>query len=148
MAVAAKWRALLADRRGASAVEFALIAAPLLLLIVGTVEYGRLIWTKQAMQSIAISTARCMGIRQLECSSGGAFSAAATRAMVVADANSIGVGLAAADVTLNKAAICNGISGFSQVTISYQFTSAAPAFLTAMATGGNLSATACFPNQS
>ncbi|WP_417307462.1 TadE/TadG family type IV pilus assembly protein [Devosia sp.] len=142
------WRRFIGDRAGASAVEFALIAAPLLLLIVGTVEYGRLIWTKQAMQSIAISTARCMGVAQSECSAGGTFSVATTRSMVITEAGKIGVSLEPGDVTLQKAAICNGISGFSQVTISYQFTSAAPEFLTAMATGGNLSATACFPNQS
>lgn len=134
--------------RGASAVEFALVAVPLLLLIVGTVEYGRLLWTRQAMQSIAVEAARCMGVKQTECRSGSSYSANATRQMVIARAGRIGVTLTANDVTLNPSTTCSGVAGFSQVSVSYTFTSAAPEMLTALATGGALSVSACFPNQS
>lgn len=36
---------LLRSTSGASAIEFALIAMPLLLFLFGTMEYGRLMWT-------------------------------------------------------------------------------------------------------
>jgi hypothetical protein len=51
-------------------------------------------------------------------------------------------------VSLNNAATCGGVSGFSQVAISYTFTTAAPALLTLLARGFTVPASACFPNHS
>jgi Flp pilus assembly protein TadG len=49
-------------RSGATAVEFALVIGPLLLVLLGTVEVSRLLWTRQAIQSVAIAGARCLGV--------------------------------------------------------------------------------------
>ncbi len=48
----------LADERGAAAVEFALIAVPLILLIVGTVDFGRLLYPRNNMIAAADVGAR------------------------------------------------------------------------------------------
>src|SRR5699024_8832101 len=88
------------DRSGASAVEFALIAAPLMLLLVGTIEVGRLFWTQHAIDEAAIAGARCMGIRAPACAdAGGAFDQDTTKTHVVAEARSMGVALDSSNVT-------------------------------------------------
>ncbi len=135
------------DEEGASAVEFALVAVPLLLLVVGTLEFGRLLWTRQLMQSLAISTARCVGVSQSECTVGGSFDSATAKAHVVAEAGRLGVPITAADVTIVPNTTCNGLTGFASVDITYTFVSAAPELIVALLTGPTVSATACFPNQ-
>ena len=132
---------------GASAVEFALVAAPLLMLVIGTLEFGRLLWTRQLMQSLAISTARCIGVSQTECTVGGSFDSATTKAYVVDEAGRLGVPITASDVAIQPTTTCNGLAGFASVTITYTFVSAAPELIVALLTGPTVSATACFPNQ-
>lgn len=51
-------RSLCRSRRGAAAVEFGLIAPILLLVLVGTIEAGRAIWTRNALQFAAEEAAR------------------------------------------------------------------------------------------
>ena len=48
----------LADERGAAAVEFALIAVPLILLMIGTVDFGRVLYTRNNMIAAADVGAR------------------------------------------------------------------------------------------
>jgi Flp pilus assembly protein TadG len=74
---------LLRDRRGATAVEMALICPVLLSLILATIEIGRLGWTQAALQFAVEEAARCASIRKDLCS-GPAQTAsyAATRAAV------------------------------------------------------------------
>jgi Flp pilus assembly protein TadG len=132
---------------GASALEFALVAVPLLLIIVGTVEYGRALWTQQAMQSLAISTARCIGVQQTQCTNSGIYNANKTSTWVIGEAAKLGVPLQAADITVNASTTCRGVAGFATVAISYVFVSAAPEFITALVLGPTLRADACFPVQ-
>lgn len=47
------WPRLLRDRRGNAAIEFALLATPLLLLLVGTVDYGLGIYRQMEVQNAA-----------------------------------------------------------------------------------------------
>jgi Flp pilus assembly protein TadG len=47
------------ERAGAQAVEFALTAPTLLLLILGGVEFGRFLWTESALQMSVEQAARC-----------------------------------------------------------------------------------------
>lgn len=56
--VLAVFRALLRDRKGASAVEFALIAPVLLLLVAGILAYGSVFATSLSLQQLAAETAR------------------------------------------------------------------------------------------
>lgn len=132
---------------GASALEFALLAVPLLLMIVGTIEYGRALWTQQAMQSLAIATARCIGVSQSECTSSGSYSSTKTNTYLIAEAARLGVALQSTNISVNAATSCQGVAGFATVAINYTFVSAAPAFITAMVLGPTLKANACFPNQ-
>jgi Flp pilus assembly protein TadG len=141
-------RRLLHHQGGASALEFALVAVPLLLIIVGTVEYGRALWTQQAMQSLAISTARCIGVQQTQCTNSGTYNANKTSTWVIGEAAKLGVPLQAVNLTVNASTTCRGVAGFATVTISYVFVSAAPQFVTSLLLGPTLRAEACFPVQS
>jgi Flp pilus assembly protein TadG len=136
------------DSGATSALEFGLVALPLLLLILGTVEYGRLLWTRQAMQSLAISTARCMGVLQTGCAAAWVYSAANTTKTIVTGAGALGVTITASNVQLNNAASCGGSAGFSSATVTYSFATYVPALILALAGGTALTVTACFPNQS
>jgi Flp pilus assembly protein TadG len=135
------------DRRAATALEFALIAVPFLALGLGSIEFGRLIWTREALQASAISGARCMGILESSCASAGAYSATGSTSYITSVANGWGITLPSSDLTLNAAATCAGVAGFSQVSISYTFQTILPRLITALAHGVSLSASACFPNQ-
>jgi Flp pilus assembly protein TadG len=143
-----KFWALLRCRRGASAIEFAITAGPFLLFVLGVFEFGRLLWTREALQEAAMAGARCMGILQSSCTTSGAYNAAQTENYVKTIANQWSVPLVASNVTPNPNATCGGIGGFSQVSITYTFTSVVPHLITALVGGVNLSTAACFPNQS
>lgn len=132
---------------GASALEFALLAVPLLLIVVGTIEFGRALWTQQAMQSLAISTARCIGVAQSECTVSGTYNLAKTNTYLIKEAARLGVALKASNITVNANTTCRSVTGFATVSINYAFVSAAPRFLTSLVLGPTLKAYACFPNQ-
>jgi Flp pilus assembly protein TadG len=133
---------------GTAAIEFGFIVGPLLLLLVGTVEVGRLVWTKIALQETANAGARCMGLKTASCATSGTYSSSLTTSYVSTLARGWAVTLAASNLTLSNSTTCGGQSGFSKVTISYTFQTAAPHLLTAFLGGVALSANACFPNQS
>jgi Flp pilus assembly protein TadG len=136
---------LAGDRSGGAAVEFGLVIGPFLLLLFGVIEFGRMLWTANAMQETAIAGARCMGILNASCAASGAYSSTNTTSYIETTSSSWGVPLTSTNITLNNAATCAGVSGFSQVTISYTFQTAVP-FITSLASNP-LTATACFPNQ-
>jgi Flp pilus assembly protein TadG len=135
------------NESGASALEFALLAVPLLLIIFGTIEYGRALWTQQAMQSLAIETARCIGVASTDCANSGTYSATRTRDHLITEAAKLGVSLSSGNITLNPSTTCRGVSGFATVAISYRFVTVVPDFITALMVGPTLNASACFPNQ-
>lgn len=141
-------RRVLGSRRGAAALEFAIIGTALMLLSVGMLEYGRLSWTREALQSVAIEGARCMGVQAPSCATAGVYSSSVTTTFLTNEAAAIGIGLTAASFTLNRSATCGSIGGFSQVSIAYSFQTAAPSLLPGLGSGFNLAAQACFPNQS
>jgi Flp pilus assembly pilin Flp len=58
-------RRLLADRRGASAIEFALVALPLLLLVVGVFEFAVMTAVAAMLESAALEAARFGATGQL-----------------------------------------------------------------------------------
>jgi TadE-like protein len=134
-------------RRATTAVEFAICGLAITLIVVGFVEFGRLVWTFEVLQEVAAEGARCMGLGANSCAAAGVYSAANTTTYVVNLATSRGVTITSAAITLNNAATCGGANGFSQVSISYDFTTAAPALLTTLVNGFTVPASACFPNQ-
>ena len=137
-----------ASRSGASAVEFALVVFPLMLVIFGVVEFGRAMWTREALQETAIAGARCLGVLNSNCATGRAYSASATTAYVQTVARAWGIDLPGTSVSLDRNATCAGVSGFSSVSINYTFQTVTPGLLGPLSGGVPLSATACFPNNS
>lgn len=75
-------RRLLACRRGAAALEFALVAPLLLTMLAGTVELARWGWGAAALRSAAAEGARCVRLQR------GCGSAAAVRELL-ADAEPV-----------------------------------------------------------
>jgi Flp pilus assembly protein TadG len=141
-------RRLLRARAGVTTLEFGLIAVPMLMLAMGIIEYGRLIWTNQVLEDAAAAGARCMGVLATGCTSGGAYSASATSTYLQQQLNDAEVAISSATVNLSTSTTCGGVGGFSQVTIAYTFHTVLPLLLTPLANGIPLTAQACFPNQS
>ena len=139
---------MLGDTRGATAVEFAMVIGPLVLVLFGIIEFGRMIWTNNALQETAIDAARCAGILESSCASGGAYSSANTATYAQSVANGWGITVPTSSITSTASTSCAGVSGFSQVTISYTFQTVVPLVLTSLSNGIPLTATACFPKQS
>lgn len=140
--------ALARTRRATTAVEFAICGMAMVLIVVGFAEYARLVWTAEVLQEAASEGARCMGLRATSCAAAGVYSAGNTTAYVVSVSTARGVVITPAMVVLNAAAVCGGASGFSEVSISYNFTTVAPNLITALANGFTVPASACFPNTS
>jgi len=143
-----KLPSFLRDRSGANAVEFALLSVPLLMVLFGTVEFGRMYWTQHVLQETASTGARCVGVLQSGCTKSGVYNAATTISYISSMAATDGIVLTGSNISVNNNTTCSGLSGFSTVRISYTFSTVLPTFLTALASGPLLSATACFPNQS
>jgi Flp pilus assembly protein TadG len=80
---------LAACRRGATALEFALIAPPLLMLLVGTLDVGRLLWTRAALQDAVARAARCVAVTPEMCGNAreiGAFARESATKSAIGDA--------------------------------------------------------------
>lgn len=131
---------------GASAVEFALVAPVFLLMLFGMIEFARLFWTTHALHETALATARCMGIPQLECEDGGAYSAENAIAFARSKAAGWLIELDLSAIVLDRNSSCHGVGGLSRVSIDYRFTTVVPNFLTSLAGGTQLKAEACYTN--
>ena len=137
---------LLWDRGGASAVEFAFVVGPMVLLILGVFEFGRVIYTRQALHETAQQTARCLGILQTNCTLNGAVDADAAIDFAQAVGRSWWVAIESDEVAIDDDATCGGVGDFSQVTITHTFQTALPAIVTDIVNVTTLQSTACFPN--
>jgi len=142
-----RWCNLLAARDGVVAMEFAIIASALMMLTLGTIEFGRLLWTQEALNATAIQTARCIGVRSSSCASGGTYNASDTTTYAETVASGWGVTLTAADITATNNEGSGTCAGDAQVSISYTFESVVPGVLTMLSGGAPLTAQACFANQ-
>lgn len=58
---------LRSDRRGSIAAEFALVIPILLLLSFGIIEFGRVMWVRNSLQSAVEDAARCYALNRPEC---------------------------------------------------------------------------------
>ena len=143
------WRsaigAAITSRRGASALEFALVVTPLTLMIMAAIEFARLQWTRNALQEIAIASARCIGMKASACGTNGVYDATKSTTYIKAEGTAWSVVLGDGNIAVTPGATCQGISGFSQVTLSYTFTSAMLG--NASLNSYPIYATACFPNR-
>ncbi len=141
------FRRFLGSRSGASAIEFALVAGPLFLIMLGTIEFGRAIWSRHVIQEVAIAGARCVALPEPACTASGKYDQAVSSAHILAEANARGVSLASPQLVIDRNTDCFGASAFSSVTISYRFNTALPGFLIALANGSDMQANSCFPMQ-
>jgi Flp pilus assembly protein TadG len=140
-------------RKAVAALEFALLATPLLLLVLGTLEFGRLMWFREALQMTANEGARCMGVVASSCASGGAYDATNTTTYIENIANNWGITLANANVVLARPSTNTNClpthltpqPPMSEVTITYTFQTAIPQLFD-MLVGKSLTSHACFPN--
>lgn len=73
-------RAIRRDRRGAAAIEFALVAPLFLSLLIGTAELSRWAWGAAATRDLAARAARCIAVTPWLCGS----APATDKAMIVA----------------------------------------------------------------
>jgi Flp pilus assembly protein TadG len=140
-------RHLLTARDGVVAMEFAIAASALMMLTLGTIEFGRLMWTQEALNATAIQAARCIGVLSSSCASGGAYSADNTKSYAQTVARGWGVTLTAADITATNNQASGACTGDAQVSIAYTFQSVVPGLLTMLSGGEALTAQACFANQ-
>lgn len=135
-------RRLTGDRSGVAAVEFALVASGFLLLLIGALEVGLLLWTNNALQITAGLTARCAALKTCSPDSK---SYAVSLAGQWAGAGAV----KASDVTVSPPALsaCQGASGgyskFTEVTISSELWSSLGIGPLA---GVKLQASACYPS--
>lgn len=97
-------RTLRRDRGGSVMLEFALIGTALLMVSMGGMELGLILWTQGALQSIAAEAARCGAIGTSAC---GSSSAIATWVRTVEGPIWLPSGLASA-LTVNVNAAASG----------------------------------------
>lgn len=114
---------LLPCKKGASAVEFALVAPVFLMLIIGIMEYCRYAWTVQTLNSVAYSAARCATFNP-SCST-----ASTATSFAVTQAADHGIAITSSNVTFASNTSCNSNSAQNKVQISYAFPSAFSGFV-------------------
>jgi len=140
-------RRFLKSHDGAVAVEMAMVALPLTMLIFGSIEFGRAHWAAQALQDAAVRAVRCVGIMQSECGENGSYSIQRSKAYAVEVGHALGLAIDPSHVMVDTAATCGDRSGFARVTLSYEFRTPLEGLLESLGKGVTLKAEACFPNQ-
>lgn len=126
--------------RGATAIEFALLAPVFLMLLFGIIEIGRLIWVKQVLTETAFSAARCAALAS-PCKT-----TADVQSYAVARGLRWGLRVDGSQTAYTASTTCDGNSGSVQVTIQYAFASPLAGFLRALPT--SVQAHGCFPKLS
>jgi Flp pilus assembly protein TadG len=142
------FRKFLRANRGTAAIEFGIVALPLLTLALGSFEFARLYWTQEALQESATAGARCMGILQTSCASTGAYSSSGTVTYIQQVATAWGVTIPSAGISLTRNTTCGGLTGFSQVQITYTFNTLVPNIVPLGTSGKTLSIQSCYPDNS
>jgi Flp pilus assembly protein TadG len=138
----ASLRQLIKGTGGTTAVEFAFASVALIAFIFGIIEFGRMLWTQQVLQTVAAETARCVAIASPDCPVAAAYavSVAAKRGLSTVTTNEIAV--SGAPPAGDTCGVAGGV--FTKVTVTYPFITVVPAYIP-QPTGG-LSAHACFPH--
>jgi Flp pilus assembly protein TadG len=126
------------DRRGGTAVEFALIAPAFLSMIFLGIEGGRMIWMEQALKDVAFATARCMSVDGINCAT-----SAQQKSFGVTRAGLSNIAITAGDVVIDANVVCDSNSNQNRVTVSKAFNSPVAGLFPAVPT--TVSAYACFP---
>lgn len=129
------------NRRGAGAVEFALLAPTFLLFLFLLLDGGRMMFAKQSLNELATATARCMATKQSACAN-----ASSTQDWAVSRGLARNnLQLTSRNVTIDTAATCGGVSNMIQATITMPWKKGAMTLLPQSVAPSSLTATACFP---
>jgi len=134
-------RRLLSDRRGVTAVEFALVAPAFMMFMFLIIDGARAVWTYQTLQAVATDSARCAALGVTGCKT-----SSEVQTYAVNRANGYGVGLTSGAVTLTSAATCSSVAGMTKVAISTSYQGATTKLLPSPMT--TLSTESCFPTAS
>jgi Flp pilus assembly protein TadG len=132
---------LLRDHAGSTAVEFALVAPAFLMFLFLILDGGRMMFTKQALNELAVATARCAAIKSTGCTSVSAVQSWAVARGVARSMLSINT----SNVAINQSTTCNGQANMAQATISLTYKKGALIFLPQSAVPSTMISTACFP---
>ena len=127
--------ALARETSGAAVIEFAFSLPIMLVAILGTVEFGRIMWTQNALHYAVEEAARCMTFNTTTCSS------TATIQSYVASVSGLSFGNGSATFTPTTGAACGGGVTGNKVIASYPF----PFLTTLFSYNVTLTAKACFP---
>lgn len=129
------------------ATEFALVAGPMILILLGTIEFGRALWARQALQQVATEISRCAAIPQEPCATGSTYDAMRTRIAAQSLARSNGIRLQSGDIFVTRSTSCGGLPSFTRVTLKYEFTTPLSVIMVMFNDGLHFEASACYPNQ-
>lgn len=123
------------ERSGAAAIEFAFAMPILLTALLGTVEFGRIMWTQNALHYAVEEAARCMTFNVTTCSS------TSTIQSYAASVSGLSFGSGGTTFTPTTGAACGGGVTGNKVAASYPFP-----FVTSLFNYNvTLTAQACFP---
>lgn len=127
-------------QRGASALEFALLAPLFFAFLFGLIEVGRLLWVSQSINEIAFSTVRCMS------TSSSCATTPTIQAYAVQRAASYSLTVVGANVVTASNVACDGNANSNRVTITYVVNSITGNLLPLLPS--TLVAHSCFPKLS
>lgn len=123
------------DRDGETALEFALVAALFVSLLLAPVELGLMVWTGSSLQAVAAQTARCAAIGS--CSNPASYAVSLAGQWIGSNA------ITARDVRVQASTTCHSATGaFEQVSITSSIWAGA---LISPLSGTTQVASACFP---
>lgn len=105
--------------KGATAVEFALVAPLFLIMVLGVVEMGRVMWIKGAMQNAAEQTTRYFMVTNSACTSDLAACITSLRTYATARLAEAGMNTADFTVTPNETTISSVT--YMEITVTYDF---------------------------
>lgn len=129
------------DISGSTAVEFALVAPVFLMTLFLILDGGRMIFTKQALNELAVATARCAALKSPNCTTvSAAQSWAATRGVQRSMLQ-----ITSSNVTVVQSTSCNGQSNMAQATITMTYKKGAMNLLPQNVAPSQLTSIACFP---
>lgn len=141
---------LTGDRRGSTAVEFALVAPTFLMFVFLMLDGGRMMFSKQALNQLAATTARCAAVNSTTCPLPGATGSSATYDVTYWAVTQTSLKLTHDKVTVTKitsssASVCGGQTGVMQAVVTMTNPKSAFALLPQAVVPSQLQATACFP---
>ena len=117
------------SERGVVAIEYGIILPVLLVLVLGTIDTGRLLWTQTTIDRSVEAAARCGAVNSIQCGT-----TSQVQAYAVAEAYGLKIASSAFTVSTKACGV--------QVAASYPFTLLIPWIARTQLT---LKATACYP---